>query len=94
MKKKNYWHGGNTELPAPKWLVVAKNQYRISTSAIRGIRAYFPYLAIGLLAVYVAFIAPAIVSPVMDDFLAFIITQAAVPLVQIILFMLFFFMIL
>jgi len=94
LKKKNCWHGGNTELPAPKWLVVAKNQYRITTSGIRGIRAYFPYLAIVLLAVYVALIAPAIVSPFIDDFLAFIITHAAVPLVQIILFMFFFFMIL
>jgi hypothetical protein len=94
LKKKNYWHGGNTELPAPKWFVIAKNQYRITTSAIRGIRAYFPYLTIGLLAVYVAVVAPAIVSPVMDDFLAFIITQAAVPLVQIIMFMFFFFLIL
>jgi hypothetical protein len=94
LKKKNCWHGGNTELPAPKWLVVAKNQYRITTSAIRKIRAYFLYLAFGLLAVYVGLVAPAIVSPFIDDFLAFIITQAAVPLVQIILFMFFFFMIL
>jgi len=74
--------------------VVAKNQYRISTSAIRGIRAYFPYLIIGVLSVYVALIAPAIVSPFIDDFLVFIITQAAIPLVQIILFMFFFFLIL
>jgi hypothetical protein len=79
---------------SPKWLVVARNQYRITTSAIRRIRAYFLYLAIGLLAVYVGLIAPAIVSPFIDDFLAFIITQAAVPLVQITLFMFFFFMIL
>jgi len=47
-----------------------------------------------LLAVYVGIIAPAIVNPFIDDFLAFIITQAAVPLVQIMLFMFFFFMIL
>jgi hypothetical protein len=78
----------------PKWLVVARNQYRISTSAIRRIRPYFLYLAIGFLAVYVGIIAPAIVNPFIDDFLAFIITQAAVPLVQIMLFMFFFFMIL
>ena len=78
----------------PKWLVVAKNQYRISTSSIRSIRSYFLYLAIGLLIVYVGIIAPAIVNPFIDDFLAFIITQAAVPLVQIMLFMFFFFMIL
>ena len=74
--------------------MIARNQYRISTSAIRRIRAYFLYLAIGLVAVYVGLIAPAIVNPFIDDFLAFIITQAAVPLVQIMLFVFFFFMIL
>ena len=77
-----------------KWLVVARNEYRIHTSSIRRIRPYFLYLVIGLLAVYVAFIAPAVVSPFIDDFLAFIITQAAVPMVQIILFMFFFYLIL
>ena len=39
-------------------------------------------------------IAPAVVSPFIDDFLAFIINQAAIPLVQIVLFMFFFFLIL
>ena len=81
-------------MASPKWLVVARNQYRISTSSIRRIRPYFLYLAIGLLAIYVGIIAPAIVNPFIDDFLAFIITQSAVPLVQIMLFMFFFFMIL
>ncbi|MCK4933696.1 hypothetical protein KAS06_03405, partial [Candidatus Bathyarchaeota archaeon] len=80
-------------MPVPKWLIVAKNEYRIYTSRIRKIRPYFPYLAIMMLTVYVAFIAPAIVSPFIDDFLAFIITQLAVPMVQIILFMIFFYFI-
>jgi len=57
------------------------------------IRPYFLYMVIVLLAVYVAFIAPAVVSPFIDDFLAFIITQAAIPMVQIILFMFFFYLI-
>jgi len=47
-----------------------------------------------LLAIYVAFIAPAVVTPLIDDFTAFIITRAAVPMVQIILFMFFFYLIL
>ncbi len=47
-----------------------------------------------MLTVYVSLIAPAIVSPLIDDFLAFIITQAAVSLVQIVLFMFFFLLIL
>lgn len=76
-----------------KWLVVAKNEYRLHTSSIRRIRPYFLYLIIGLLVVYVGFIAPEVVSPFIDDFLSFIITQAAVPMVQIILFMFFFILI-
>jgi len=78
----------------PKWLVIARNEYRTTTSSIRAIRPYFLYLVIGLLAVFVAFIAPAFVSLVIDDFLAFILSQAAVPMVQIILFMFFFFLLL
>lgn len=80
-------------MPAPKWLVVARNEYRLRTSRIRKLRPYFPILfiiAIGLLAVYVMFIAPRVFGLFIDDFLAFIITQAAVPIVRIMLFMIFF----
>jgi len=77
----------------PKWLVVARNEYRIHTSRIRRIRPYFPYLVIGLLAVYVAFIAPSFVSLFIDDFLTFFLSKAAVAMVQIILFMIFFYFI-
>ena len=78
-------------MPTPKWLVVAKNEYRIRTSRIRKIRRYFPYLAIGLLAVYVLLLAPKLVSLFVDDFLAFFLSQAAVAMIQIILFMIFFY---
>ena len=78
----------------PKWFVVARNEYRVYTSSIRKIRPYFPYLAIGLLTIYVLFVAPAITSLFINDFLAFIITNAAVPMVQIILFMFFFYFLL
>ena len=93
LKRRNSWHGESREVPEPKWLVVARNEYRIRTSRIRKIRPYFPYLVIGLLAVYVAFIAPSFVSLFIDDFLAFFISQAAVVMVQIILFMIFFYFI-
>ena len=78
-------------MPTPKWLMVARNEYRIRISRIRKIRPYFPYLVIGLLAVYVVFIAPAVVNLFIDDFLAFIISQVAVAMMQIILFMIFFY---
>jgi len=80
-------------VPAHKWLVVARNEYRIRINRIRKIKPYFPYLAIGLLAVYVAFIAPAFVSLFIDDLLAFFLSKVAVAMVQIILFMIFFYLI-
>ena len=81
-------------MPAPKWLVIARSEYRIRTSGIRKIRSYFPFLVIALLAIYVVIIAPAIVNLFMNDFIAFIVTTAAVPMVQIVLFTFFFYMIL
>jgi len=92
LRRKNCWRGGSIELPAPKWFVIARNEYRVITGSIRQMRRYFPYIVIGLLAVYVFFIAPAVVSIFIDDFLAFVISVVAVPVVQIILFMFFFYL--
>ena len=76
-------------MPVPKWLVVARNEYRIHTSRIRKIRSYFPFLAAGLLLIYVAFLAPAFVNLLVEDFLALLLSQAAVAMVQILLFTIF-----
>jgi hypothetical protein len=84
-------------VPVPKWLVVARNEYRIHTSRIRKIRPYFPYLVIGLLAVYVFFIAPTFVNLFIGDFFSLFPPGAAIAMivafVQIILFMIFFYFI-
>ena len=80
-------------MPAPKWLVVARNEYRIRINSIRKIRPYFPYLVIGLLAVYVAFIAPKIVSLFTNDLIAFFLSQVAVAMVPILIFLIFFYLI-
>ena len=91
-------------MPEPKWLVVARNEYRIHTSRIRKIRPYFPYLVIGLLAVYVAFVAPTFVSLFIGDFFSLFGLQPSPPLpeaaigmvaaiMQIMLFMIFFYFI-
>jgi hypothetical protein len=84
-------------VPTPKWLVVARNEYRIRTSWMRKLRPYFPYLIIGLLAVYVGFIAPTFVNLFIGDFFSLFSPQVAmamvVALVQIILFMIFFYFI-
>ena len=73
----------------PKWLLIARNEYRIHLSRIRSIRPYFPFIVIGLLAVYVLFLAPAFVSLFVDDFVALIFSTTAVAMIQIVLFILF-----
>ena len=80
-------------MPTPKWLVVARNEYRIRINSIRKIRPYFPYLVIGLLAIYVAFIAPAVVNLFVDDVVTFFLSQVAVAMVPILMFMIFFYLI-
>ncbi len=80
-------------MPQRKWLVVARNEYRITTSGIRRIRPYLLYLAAALLAVWVAYIAPMLVGFFVDELVAFFLSQVAVAVVQILLFMLFFFFI-
>ena len=75
-------------MPSPKWLVIAKNEYRVQTSWIRGIRRYFPFAAAGLLAVWVFYLAPMMVQSLMDDFIEVLVSQVAVALFEIILFML------
>ncbi len=69
--------------------MVARNEYRIRTSRIRKARPYFPYLIVGLLAVYVALIAPRLVSLFFDEFQLFVLSQAAEAMVPILLFMIF-----
>ena len=80
-------------MPLPKWFLIAKNEYRLRLNRIRSIRAFFPVLAIGLLAVYVAFIAPYIANLFIDDFLAFFLSQVALTMVPVIFFVIFLYLI-
>jgi len=80
-------------LPTPKWLLIARNEYRIRINRIRKIKPIFPYLIIGLLAVYVAFIAPTLVSLFIDELLAFWLSQLALAMVPLLMFMIFFYLI-
>jgi hypothetical protein len=76
-------------MPLAKWLVVAKNEYRIRTSSIRSMRSYFPILVVGLLVVYVTVLAPMIVDLFFDELLAFFVSQVALAMVPLIMFLLF-----
>ena len=78
-------------MQTPKWLIVARNEYRVKTGRIRKIRPYFPFLMIGILSIYVGFIAPRFVAFFVDDFLTLLLSQVAVAMLQIILFTVFFY---
>ncbi|UCC40732.1 MAG: hypothetical protein JSV96_04610 [Candidatus Aminicenantes bacterium] len=74
-----------------KWLVVAKNEYRMGLSGFRAIRRFFPYLMLAFFVVYIAYLAPAFVGLFVDEVIARMLSQAAVALLQVMLFMAFFF---
>jgi hypothetical protein len=74
-------------LSNPKWLVIAKNEYRVQTSWIRSFRRFFPFAAAGLLAVWVFYLAPMLVRSMLADFQGLIVSQVAVAVFEIILFM-------
>ncbi|MCW3977414.1 MAG: ABC transporter permease [Candidatus Bathyarchaeota archaeon] len=76
-------------MSAPRWLVVARNEYRIRTSRIRRIRPYFLWLVVGFLVIYVALIAPRLVSLFFDELQLFILSQTAEAMVPILLFIIF-----
>ncbi len=76
-------------MAVPKWLIIARNEYLISTSSIRKIRQIFPFLVIIFLGVYLGYIAPRIVDVLLDDFLLFFLSQTALTMIRLILFMFF-----
>ncbi len=74
----------------PKWFIIARAQYRMFTSSAPWIRPYLPFLVGGALAVFVFFIAPAIVDLFTNELVAFFLSQIAVVTIQLMLFMFFF----
>ena len=78
-------------MPAPKWLIIAKNEYRLRTSRIKRLRPFFPFLIIGLLAAFLLLLMPAIINLLVDEIEAFFLSQVALAAVEIMLFMIFIF---
>jgi hypothetical protein len=79
-----------------KWMIVAKNEYRIKTSGIRRIRPYFHYIAILIVGLVVGVFAPAMANAVVNalDIEGFFISVQALALMQVVLFLFFFYFIL
>ena len=69
----------------PKWYVIAKNEWRLKTSAVRGIRPYLLPFILAFLAVYVAWIAPSLMASVVPSFLAFLLSQTALATMELVL---------
>jgi hypothetical protein len=79
-----------------KWLVVARNEYKLKTSRIRKIRPYFHYILIVLVGLMVGVVAPLIANSLIQvlDIEGFFISVAALGMMMVILFMFFFYFVL
>ncbi len=80
----------------PNWLVVARNEYRLRTSGIRRIRRYFHYIAILIVGLIVGIIAPAMANALIAalDVEGFLVSVYAVAMMQVVLFLFFFYFLL
>ena len=76
-------------LPNIAWLSIAKTEYRVSTSRIREIRPYLPYILIGGLLAYIFFIAPSIVDVFVDELHELLLSIVAVAIIEVLLFVFF-----
>jgi hypothetical protein len=90
VKEKESLKGGSKKMQLPKWFVITRNEYRVRTSSIRRIRPYFPFFVVGLLAIYVVVVAPAIIGSLVSDPVAFLLSQVAGVLIRFVLFIAFF----
>ncbi len=72
-----------------QWWIIAKADYRMITSRIRGIRPYLPYLLTGGLAIWIFVIAPSMAESLLSDFETQLFSLIAIGLVQFILFVYF-----
>jgi len=64
------------------WVPIAIAEWRVSTSRIREIRPYLPYILTGGLALFIFVLAPMIADFYIDEFQALILSQVALVLVQ------------
>ncbi|MHA2277034.1 MAG: hypothetical protein ACXAC2_14770, partial [Candidatus Kariarchaeaceae archaeon] len=79
-------HGGAIAMLNYQWWIIAKADYRMITSRIRGIRPYLPYLLSGGLFIWVFYIAPSMAESLLSDFDMQLFSLIAVVLVQFVLF--------
>jgi hypothetical protein len=79
-----------------KWLVVARNEYKLKTSKIRKIRPYFHYILIFLVGLLVGVLAPLMANSLIQvlDIEGFFISVAALGMMTVVLFMFFFYFLL
>ncbi len=63
--------------PSPRWYAIAKNEWRLRTSAIRGARRVLLPLLLVVMVVHVGWIAPALVASLVPSFLALLLSSVA-----------------
>ena len=76
-------------MPGHKWLAIARSEYLTITSGIRKWRRWFPHVIIAFILIYLVWLMPLVVDFALDDFTEFFIGQAALAMMELMLFMFF-----
>ena len=71
------------------WIPIAKTEYRVTTSRIREIRPYLPFILTAGLAIYTLFIAPYIIDLFVDELYELLLSAVAVALIDVLFFVFF-----
>lgn len=75
----------------PKWVVIARNEYRLMTSGSLLLRRYLPFIVIVLTFLFIFVLAPAIFDLVRSDFIVLMLSNAALSFWAILLLTFFFY---
>ena len=71
--------------PSPSWYVIAKNEWRLRTSGVRGARRALLPLIVVFMILYVGWIAPALVASFVPAFPAFLLSKVALATMELFL---------
>jgi len=79
-------------MPKSKWMVIAKNEFRLQTAFVKNFRRYLPVAALSILFLFQLVLAPTLLNAAVDGFMALFLGKAAVALMEIMLFMISFYL--
>ena len=79
-------------MPKSKWMIIAKNEFRLQTAFVKDFRRFLPIAALFILFLFQLVLAPSLLNAAVDSFMALFLGRAAVALMEIMLFMISFYL--